>query len=120
MNKVSASIGSASQVAKEEDLDCGLKQLDGYVFTYAGQDAETKVQKELSAVKDATLTEAKLVSSFSALQTMLGIEPHINDSLPLLPKLLMQIQQTCIYAVQRQMATPGIELELQCRPYRLY
>ena len=61
-----------------------MKQLDGYVFTYAGQDAETKVQKELSAVKDARLTEAKLVSS---LQTKLDIDPCVTDVLPPLTPL---------------------------------
>ena len=42
-----------------------MKRLDGYVFTYAGNDAQEKIYKELSAVKDAGLSDVSMVGFFA-------------------------------------------------------
>jgi len=54
-------------VLKDESIDAGFQRLDGYVFTYEGQGAEAKAQRELSAAQDAGLTNVTLVCSSQAL-----------------------------------------------------
>ena len=63
-NQSAKKVDFTMQIVKEHKMDCDLKRVDGYVYTYAGQEAETKVQKELSAAKDAQLADVRLVSLF--------------------------------------------------------
>jgi hypothetical protein len=49
------------QIVKDQGIDCGLKRLDAFVFTYAGREAEEKAYKELSAARDAGLKDVSLV-----------------------------------------------------------
>lgn len=53
------------KTSEEEEIKADFRRLDGYVFTYEGQDAETKAQRELSAALDAGLKNVTLVGIFS-------------------------------------------------------
>lgn len=59
-----AAIQHVEETVKELGIDCGLKRLDAFVFTYAGSEAEEKVHKELSAAKDAGLKDVSLVDDY--------------------------------------------------------
>lgn len=59
-----AAIQHVEETVKELGIECGLKRLDAYVFTYAGQDAEDKVHKELAAARDAGLKDVSQVDGY--------------------------------------------------------
>jgi glycine/D-amino acid oxidase-like deaminating enzyme/nitrite reductase/ring-hydroxylating ferredoxin subunit len=59
-----AAIRHVEQIVKELGIECGLKRLDAFVFTYAGSDAQQKVQRELSAAKDAGLKNVSTVDDY--------------------------------------------------------
>jgi len=59
-----AAIQHVEETVKELGIQCGLKHLDAYVFTYAGQDAEAKIHEELAACRDAGLKDVSQVDGY--------------------------------------------------------